>query len=582
MNRCTQRSRLPRRLERLAGLLLPTMAIGLPGGCGGSRQASQSQPPEASGPTYVNAAGRSGLNAFVHSDGSCGRHYFPEQMGAGVALFDYDGDGWLDLFFANGRPLPGYKGSPLRNALFRNQRDGSFEDVTERAGLAGGDHYCIGAAAADFDNDGHVDLFVTAMGPDLLYRNRGDGTFEDVTARAGVGDPRLGSSAAWGDYNGDGFLDLYVANYVQYRLETDLYCASKIPGKRTYCGPSIYQPERHTLYRNNGDGAFTDVTSAALGSPRGNGLGVIWTDYNDDGKQDLFVANDLWPNFLYKNLGNGKFQEIAKEVGVAYGEDGERRAGMGVDAGDYDNDGRLDLVVTNFSEEPNALYHNEGSLFRDLAVASGMGSATFRYLGFGAGFLDYDLDGRQDLFFANGHVLDDIGALSDAVSWKQTSQLFRNAGGGRFQETSAASGIAEGLRVARGAAFGDLENRGRTDIVVSAIRESPTHFRYTAPTRAHWIELELRAATGNPQAIGAKVWLKAAGVTQQREVRAGSSYASTSDPRLLFGLGAAGAVEELRIRWPNGETTLHPGLAVDRIHQIRQPSASTAAVRQQK
>lgn len=581
MKPAARRSHPPRRLGRLAGLLFPAVAMGLAAGCNGSRQASQGKTVLASGPTYTNVAARSGLGAFLHTDGGSGRHYFPEQMGGGVALFDYDGDGWLDVFFANGRPLPGYQGPRLRNALFRNKHDGTFENVTEKAGLAGGDHYCVGAAAADFDNDGHVDLFVTAMGPDVLYRNRGDGTFEDVTARAKVGDPRLGSSAAWGDYNGDGYLDLYVANYVQYQLDKDLYCASKIPGKRTYCGPSIYQPERHTLYRNNRDGTFTDVTAKALGSPVGNGLGVIWTDYNDDGRPDLFVANDLWPNFLYQNLGNGKFRDVAKDVGVAYGEDGDRRAGMGVDAGDYDNDGRLDLMVTNFSEEPNALYHNEGALFRDLAVASGMGSATFRYLGFGTGFLDYDLDGRQDLFFANGHVLDDIGALSDAVSWKQSSQLFHNLGSGRFEEQSVASGIAEGTRVARGAAFGDLENRGRTDIVVSAIRDHPTHYRYQAPTTAHWMELELRAASGNPQAVGAKVWLKSGGILQQREVRAGSSYASTSDPRLLFGLGTSRTIEELRVRWPNGEITKHPNLPVDQIHRIQQPSTAAAPASRQ-
>lgn len=559
-----------RRVRRLVGLLLALAAAG----CGGSRPASVTQHPVAAGPTYVNAAPRSGLAKFRHSDGGSGRHYFPEQMGAGVALFDYDGDGWLDVFFANGRPLPGDKGPRLHNALFRNKHDGTFEDVTAKAGLTGGDHYCVGAAAADFDNDGHVDLFVTALGPDLLYRNRGDGTFEDVTAKAGVGDPRLGASAAWGDYNGDGYLDLYVANYVQYQLDKDLYCGSKVPGKRSYCGPGIYQPERHSLFRNNRNGTFTDVTAKALGSAVGNGLGVLWTDYNDDGKPDLFVANDLWPNFLYQNLGNGKFRDVAKEVGVAYGEDGARRAGMGVDAGDYDNDGRLDLLVTNFSDEPNALYHHEGGLFREVSMASGMGSATLRTLGFGAGFLDYDLDGRQDLFFANGHVLDDIDAYSDTSTWKQSSQLFRNLGGGRFEETSAASGIAAGQRVARGAAFGDLENRGRTDIVVSSIRDQAVQYRYQPATPAHWIELDLRAATGNPQAVGAKVWLKSAGVTQQREVRAGSSYASTSDPRLLFGLGASRTLEELRIRWPNGAITTHPGLAVDQIHRLQQPGSS--------
>jgi hypothetical protein len=539
------------------------------GGCGGQNP-SASLNRAAERFAYVNVAEKSGLASFVQTDGSSGRRYFPEQMGSGVGLLDYDGDGWLDVYFANGRALPGFKGPRRTNALFRNRHDGTFEDVTRQAKVDGGNHYTVGVAAADFDNDGHVDLFLTGLGPDLLYRNRGDGTFDDVTVRAGVGDPRLGDSAAWGDYNGDGFLDLYVANYVQYDLKKDLFCTNR-PGIKSYCGPNIYRPERHTLYRNNRDGTFTDVTAAALGKPLGNGLGVLWTDFDDDGLQDIFVANDQWPNFLWKNLGNGKFKDVAKSVGVAYGEEGSVRAGMGVDAGDFDNDGRMDLMVTNFSEESNALFRNEGPLFKDVAISSGMGAATFRFLGFGTAFVDYDLDGRQDLFFANGHVMDDIATFADAVTWKQRSQLFRNIGGGKFEEVSETSGIGAGERVARGAACGDLENRGRADLVVSALREYPVHYRNQLSKVGNWIELELHTSKGNPQAIGAKVWLSAGGLSQVREVRAGSSYASTSDPRLLFGMGAAKSIDEIRIRWPNGAVTVHAGLSINGIRRVDQP-----------
>jgi hypothetical protein len=521
----------------------------------------------------------SGLGSFVHSDGSSGRRFFVEQIGSGCAFLDYDNDGWQDVYLCSGAPLPGYRGPRPRNALFRNNRDGTFTDVTAAARVGCG-RYAIGCAAGDYDNDGFLDLYVCCFGPNVLYHNNGDGTFTDVTRRAGVGDPRLSSSAAWGDYDGDGFLDLYVANYVKYRLDRDLWC-SKFAGHKSYCGPTLYPPEVGTLYHNDGDGTFTDVSMAAgIRARTGNGLGVLWLDFDDDGRQDIFVADDQTPNLLWHNEGGGRFTDVGTEAGVAYGELGNAQAGMGVDAGDYDNDGRLDLVVTNFSEETNSLFHNEGGQagsacrFRDVSFPAGIGAPTLLYLGFGTGFLDYDRDGWLDLFFANGHVMDDIEKYSDVVTWAQPNQLFRSRGaapGARFEDVSATTGIGARRAVSRGAAFGDFNNDGRPDILVSTLRGAPSLLRNDCAPNAHWLQLRLRAAWGNPQAIGGTVTLTAGGLTQRRDVRSGGSYASSSDLRPLFGLGAATRVDRLRVRWPSGQVTELQGVGVDRMVEIEEP-----------
>ncbi len=496
----------------------------------------------------------SGLDRFERVDGSSGRKFFPEQMGSGCAIFDYDNDGFQDVYFCSGSTLPGYKGPAGKNRLFRNKGGGSFEDVTDKAGVGCG-KYCIGAAAADYDNDGDTDLYLTCFGPNVLYRNEGDGTFKDVTAAAKVGDPRLSASAAWGDFDGDGFLDLYVANYVKYDIRKDRWC-SKFAGQKSFCGPTLYDPGEHTLYHNNGDGAFTDISaSSGIRTGHGNGMGVVWLDYDDDGRQDIFVANDQSPNFLWHNEGGGKFVDTAMESGIAFGEEGNARAGMGVDVGDYDNDGKPDLVVTNFSEESNALYHNEGGLFRDVAMASGMGAGTLMFLGFGTGFLDYDRDGHLDLFFANGHVLDDIETYSDSVTWAQAAQLFRNKGDGTFDDASVPTGVSKGKRVARGAAFGDLDNDGRPDVVISVMRGKPLYLHNENVATGHWLGLTLRPKNGAASAIGATVWVTADGKTQRRDVRANASYASSNDPRPLFGLGPATRVTQIKVRWPNGKTS---------------------------
>lgn len=530
-------------------------------------------PVDASAPVkegFDEIAVAAGIAAFRHTDGSSGRKFFVEQMGAGVAIFDYDGDGWPDIYLCSGAALPGYMGPTPQNRLFRNKHDGTFEDVTTKAGVRCG-KYCIGVATGDFNNDGFIDLYVTGFGGNTLYRNNGNGTFTDITQTARVAGGRLSSSAAWVDTDGDGYLDLFVCNYVQYKAADDLWC-SKFAGQKSYCGPNLYKPEHCTLYHNNRNGTFTDVSArAGLLSKAGNSLGVVWLDADEDGKPDIFVANDQSPNHLWRNNGDGTFTEMATEMGVAYGEQGNAQAGMGVDAGDFDNDGHLDLLVTTFSEEPKALYHHEQRGFRDVSFARGVGAATVMYLGFGTGFLDYDRDGWLDLFFANGHVLDDIGRYSDSVTWEQPNQLFRNLGNGAFEETSQATGIGAGKRVSRGAAFGDLFNDGHTDIVVNVLRGQPLLLRNRSGAANHWLELDLHASSGNPQAQGAAVWLTADGRTQRRDVRTCGSYASASDPRPIFGLGRATAVREVKVRWPDRRTTIIKGPPIDRILRVDEP-----------
>ncbi len=551
---------------------LGCLGVSLGYGCSGPRhQAVDAVPTGTSTRQFRNVTAESGLGAFRHTDGGTGRRFFVEQIGSGLAIFDFDGDGLQDVYFCTGTALPGYTGPAPHNRLFRNRGDGTFEDRTTAAGVAC-NRYSIGAAAGDFDNDGDIDLYVCCFDSNVLYRNNGDGTFADVSKVSGVDDPRLSSSAAWGDYNGDGYLDLFVANYVKYRVDEDLWC-SKYEGQKSYCGPTLYQPERHTLYRNNGNGTFTDVSGpSGVASKLGNGLGVVWFDFDDDGRQDIFVANDQTPNHLWWNRGNGKFQEVALERGVAYGEEGNARAGMGVDAGDFDNDGRVDLVVTNFSEENNAIYRNEGAAFRDVAFDRGVGAETLMHLGFGTAFLDYDRDGWLDLFFANGHVMDDIAMYSDSVTWEQPLQLFKNTGTGHFREVSDAAGVGEGKWVARGAAQGDLDNDGRKDVIISVLRGQPLYLRNECAPAAHWLGVDLHPASGNAQAIGATVWLTANGVTQRRDVSTAGSFASSNDPRPLFGLGPVNKVDELKIRWPSGRVTLQKGPALDRYLRIDEPA----------
>jgi hypothetical protein len=502
--------------------------------------------------TDVTAAARI---AFKHNSGAFGKKYLPETMGAGGAFLDYDSDGWLDVFLVNSMSWPGRPGQPTPSALYRNNHDGTFTDVTKAAGLAA-PLYGMGVAAADYDNDGFVDLYVTALGPNKLFRNLGNGRFADVTAKAGVGDPGFSTSAAFLDFDKDGRLDLFVANYVTWSIEKDLFCT--LDGKtKSYCTPESYKGERSTLYRGRPDGTFEDVTvKAGLANPSAKSLGVAVFDENGDGWPDLFVANDTQPNKLYRNSGKGGFTDVAVAAGVAFGETGVARAAMGVDAADYDGSGRASLVIGNFSNEMMALYHNEGGgLFIDEAPTSAIGQVSLLTLGFGCFFFDYDLDGRLDIFAANGHVADDISAVQPKVKYAQTPHLFRNLGQKRFEPVSAKSGppFARAV-VGRGAAYGDYDNDGDLDLLLTT-NNGPAHLlRNEGGNRNSALRVRTVGTRSNRDGIGAKVTVELPdGTKLWRTVHSGSSYCSQSELTLTFGLGSHARVRSVEVAWPSGQ-----------------------------
>ena len=487
---------------------------------------------------------------FTHNTGAFGEKYLPETLGAGAVWLDADGDGWQDLLLVNSTDWPG-RGAGTPPALYRNDGDGSFTDVTRGAGL-GTPIYGIGGAAADYDNDGHADLYLTALGPNRLYKGSGDGTFADVTDAAGVGDPGFSTSALWFDYDRDGRLDLFVANYVEWTAETDLFCT--LDGEtKSYCTPESYPGQSATLYRNRGDGTFEDVTAAAgVGAPSAKALGVVMLDSDADGWMDLFVANDTQPNQLFRNRGDGTFEDVAVPAAVAFSETGLARAGMGADAADYDDSGLPGLVIGNFSNEMLALYHNEGNgLFIDEAPRSPLGRATLLTLTFGCFFFDADLDGRLDIFAANGHVADDVGRLQSRVTHAQRPQLFRNAGGGRFEEVTGAGGGLETPLVGRGAAYADFDGDGDLDVVITANGGAPRLLRNDTAAGG-LLRVRLVGTAANRDGVGARVEVTAGGRTRWRRVRTGSSYASQSELPVTVGLGGAPRVEAVRVIWPAG------------------------------
>jgi hypothetical protein len=490
---------------------------------------------------------------FKHSSGAFGKKYLPETMGSGVVFLDYDGDQRQDVFFVNSNKWPGQAGAPAHPALYRNNGDGTFTDVTQAAGLAVAS-YGLGAAAADYDNDGKVDLYLTCLGPNRLYRNLG-GKFQDVTAKAGVGDPAFSTSAMFFDYDKDGRLDLVVANYVTWSVEKDLFCT--LDGKtKSYCTPESYPGASLTLYRGKPDGTFEDATEkAGLKDPRAKSLGLAQLDYDGDSWPDLFVANDTQPNKLYRNQGNGTFRDAAVQAGVAFGENGVARAGMGVDAGDYDGSGRPSLLIGNFSNEMLGLYHNEGNgLFIDEAPTSAVGSASLLTLTFGAFFFDYDLDGRLDIFAVGGHVADDINRVQSKVTYAQAPHLFRNLGAKRFEDVVNAVGPhLKRPMVSRGAASADVDGDGDLDLAISANNGPACLLRNDGGNRHNWLRVRLVGTKSNKDGIGAKVTLTAGGARQWGVVRSGSSYCSQSELPLTFGLGAQAAADSIEVAWPSGQ-----------------------------
>ena len=511
--------------------------------------------------TFTDVTAEAGIS-WRHVSGAQGAHHLPETVGGGGAFLDIDGDGDLDLYLVNGRAWTSEEGDPsTRSALYRNDGDGSFTDATVDVGLGHEGHYGQGVATGDYDNDGDVDIYVTNFGPNTLYRNDGDGSFTDVTERAAVGDPLWSSSAAFLDLDIDGLPDLYVVNYLRYELD-GAYPRCGEPGLPAYCHPSLFEGAPDRLYRSNGDGTFSDVSEASgvggiEGLFLGKGLGVVASDLNNDGAPDLYIANDDTPNGLFYNNGDGTFTDIALTAGCAYSFDGVAQAGMGVDAGDYDGDGLFDILVTNLSYETNALYHNNGDgTFTDAIYEAGMGQASYLDVGFGAGFVDVDNDGALDIFVANGHVLDTVDHTSDVLTYAQPDRLFRNDGAGAFTDVSRASGEHFATAsVGRGAIFGDYDNDGDTDTVVCR-SNGPVSLLRNDSDGGNWLRLRLRGVIGARDGAGARITVTVGDRVLVREARTASSYMSANDPRVLVGLGEAAVADRVEVRWPTGVTQM--------------------------
>jgi hypothetical protein len=490
---------------------------------------------------------------FVHTDGRTGALYFVETIGSGAAFVDYDNDGWLDIYLVNAGEsphAPDRNPDSGKNRLYRNNRDGSFSDVTDRAGV-GHTGYGTGVCAADFDNDGWTDLFVTNYGATVLYRNSGDGTFSDVAERAGVSDRRWSAGAAFGDIDRDGDLDLYVAFYCKWDLTIHHVCHEQ--GVEIYCGPEEFTGDADRLFRNNGDGTFTDITrESGVYDPDGKGLGVVFADYDDDGDLDIYVANDGTPNNLYRNRGDGNFEDVAWFAGVDADDAGNAQGSMGIAVGDYDRDGRLDIGVTNFQRQYNTIYRNDGGgFFADVSFPAGMG-ASLPLVSWGAAFFDADSDGWLDLFIANGHIQERVGEYDPTTSYAQRNSLYQNLRDGAFRDVTAES--ADGMRivkVSRGVAFGDYDNDGDVDILVSNANDTPDLLRNDSP-QGNWLLVGLVGVQSNRGAIGARVTAFLDSGRLVAEVRSGDSYLSQNDLRVHFGLGAETSVRRLEVRWPSG------------------------------
>jgi len=533
------------------------------------------------GVRFADVAREAGL-LLQNASGSPDKPTINETVGNGACLHDVDGDGFLDIFLPNGRTAPpGLRQPPPHSGLYRARGDGTYEEISERSGVASPGYWAQGCAFADYDGDGRVDLFMTGFGRYILYRNLGQLRFQDVTAAAGLSGGRGWSTgAAFADYDGDGRLDLYVSHYVDYDQNSPplpppgsgANCMYR--GKPVMCGPRGLKPQIGRLFRNTGP-RFSDVTAASglSTTPERYGLGAVWSDFDLDGDLDLYVATDSTGNYLYRNDGRGRFTEVGAISGTAFSEDGRAQASMGVDSGDYDGDGLFDLVVTNFSNDYSTLFHNQGGLqFQDVSLTSGFGPPTLPTLGWGVAFLDYDNDGRLDIFKANGHVYPGIDAHKLGTTFRQSNQLFHNEGSGRLEEVGRSSGPAFAQqRSARGAAAGDLDNDGDIDIVVNNMDEAPSLLRNEGGNRNHWIGFRLSGSGTNRFGVGARVTVTSGVLRQIREAHAGSSHNSSQDPRLIFGLGAAADAVQAEIVWPGGGRQSLTNLVVDRYHTIQEP-----------
>ena len=524
--------------------------------------------------TFTDMTRAAGID-FKHDNAATANKYLIETMGAGCGWIDYDQNGLLDLYLVNSAPTKIYKPShPLRGALYRNNGDGTFTDVTAKAGVGAEGLFGMGIAVGDYDNDGFPDLFLCGYDRSILYHNNGDGTFTDVTKQAGVEHlGRWASSAAWFDSNNDGHLDLVIANYVDWSPERNFWCGDRGPGMRSYCHPDVYHGQPPTLYRNNGNGTFTDVSKeSGLAARPANGLGVVTFDYDNDGWQDIFIANDSMPNSLFHNNRDGTFTELAYLAGVAVSNDGLPEAGMGTDAADTTGSGRLDIAVTHLDTQLARVYRNLGKEgFEDQTLRSKIGYATFHMSGFGLRFMDYDNDGARDLFMANGHVLDNIERYHAESHYAEPKLMFRNLGNGTFENVSNQLGPDFAAdRVSRGAAIADYDNDGDLDILVSNNGAVPQLLRNDGGNANHWLELSLIGTRSNRDGVGARVKLVAGDLLLYDQRKGGMSYQSAQDPRLHFGLGQRSKVDSLEIVWPSGEVTKLSNLKADQILAVKE------------
>jgi enediyne biosynthesis protein E4 len=515
-------------------------------------------------------ASKSGI-LWRHVNGRSPEYYLPETTGSGCAFVDYDNDGWMDIYLVNSGKCDFYDPQPpLRNALFRNNRDGTFTDVTETAGVSGGG-YGMGVAVGDYDGDGFPDLYVTQYGRSILYHNNGNGTFTDVTDKAGVAARGWASSAVWFDYDNDGRLDLFVCRFVEFDKSKNQFCGDKTSGERYYCIPRVYPPTRSWLFHNNGDGTFRDVSQeSGIAKTLGKAWGVVATDINHDGWMDLFVANDTAPNFLFLNR-KGKFEDVGLEAGVAYSQDGRARSGMGVDSADFDQDGWQDLFVSNVDQEMYSLYHNNHDLtFEDIAGSQGVSKATRLMSGWGVKFFDYDNDGNLDLLIVNGHPDDKIESHSSHVKYEEPMLLFHNTGKGLENVSDRAGAAIIASYAARGMAIGDFNNDGAIDVLVAVNNGSPVLLKNTAAGGNHWLGVQLIGKKANPDAIGARITWIAGDLKRSRLKVGGGSYLSSHDPREVLGIGVRPKIDRLEIEWPHpsGRVETFTDLPTDRYITI--------------